>query len=182
MNQTAHSHVTDKAAEACPYCGHEITHDELVAIEQRIQQETQERFVARERQLNVQHMAEKSELHKKMAAKDDVSKARLTAEQDKHEKALAEKDRVAEKQAEAARAAERAKIEKDRLDEKEMLANERKVLEAERKKIADEEVARKKKTRPRWISNGTFSMIILKKSVSPTWPIQTGKTFDCSKN
>lgn len=144
MNQTAHSHVTDKAAEACPYCGHEITHDELVAIEQRIQQETQERFVARERQLNVQHMAEKSELHKKMAAKDDVSKARLTAEQDKHEKALAEKDRVAEKQAEAARAAERAKIEKDRLDEKEMLANERKVLEAERKKIADEEVARKK--------------------------------------
>ena len=120
MSQAAHSHRAKEAADACPYCGHEITHDEFLAIETRIAKEQQEQFDAREKQLNAQHMAKVSELHKQLAAKD----------------------KAAERQAEAARKAEREKIETERAAEILKFDEERKALDAERKTIADQEAAK----------------------------------------
>ena len=35
MATAAHSHQTAEAEESCPYCGHEITHDEFLEIQAR---------------------------------------------------------------------------------------------------------------------------------------------------
>jgi len=142
MSQTAHSHSSAEAVEACPYCGHEITHDEFLEFEARIakeqQEKFQEQFKAHSKQLSAKHLAETSELHKKLAAKDQATQSQLKAEQDKHAKALEEKEKAAEKQAEAAREAERKKVsaEKEARQKahQEQLENTRKVLQADTEK------------------------------------------------
>ncbi len=144
MNQMAHTHIIEKASDSCPYCGHEITHDELVAIEQRIEKEQQEKFAAREKQLNAKHMETMSELHKQISSKDDAAQAQLKAEKDKYELALAAKDKVVESQVKVARKSEREKILKENNEEKLKLKREQEAIEVERVQIRTDKDAMEK--------------------------------------
>ncbi len=126
MSQTAHSHTSAEAAEACPYCGQEITHDEFLEIKARIAKDQkeifQEQMKAHEKQLNAKHLAETSELHKKLAAKEEA----------------------AAQQVEAARKAEREKVEKEQTKAAVKLVEDREALEIERKKMSAEKEVREK--------------------------------------
>ena len=126
MSQTAHSHISAEAAEACPYCGQEITHDEFLEIKARIAKDQKEIFQKQikehEKQLNAKHLAETSELHKKLAAKEEA----------------------ATQQVEAARKAEREKVEKEQTKAAAKLVEDREALEIERKKMSAEKEGREK--------------------------------------
>ena len=141
----AHPARQRSTTEPCPYCGHEITHDELAQIESRIEKEQQERFAAQAKQLNAKHMDAMSELHKQFAAKNELSEARLKAIHAEHEKALDARERAAKEAEEVARKEERDKAAKEQHAATTILANDRKALEQERKQFdAAKEIQRQK--------------------------------------
>ena len=144
MSQTAHSPTSVEATDMCPYCGNEITHDEFLAIQTRIAKEQEEKFDAERKQLNTQRLAETSELHKKLAAKNDAAQALLKAEQEKHAKALCEKDNAATQQVDAARKTERERVEKEHAESAAKLNKQREEFEAERNQLASNKEAQEK--------------------------------------
>lgn len=141
MSQTAHAHTSIEAADTCPYCGHEVTHDEFLEIQARIAKEQEEKFNAERKQLDAQRVAETSELHKKLTAKDDAVQALLKSEHEKHAKALSDKDKAAAQQANAARKAERERVEKEHTESAAMLAKQREKIETAQKQLASDQEA-----------------------------------------
>jgi len=138
MQNPAHSHGNQQDADACPYCGQDITHDQLVEIEERIAKEHKAQFEQREKQLSAQHMAETSKLHTQLANLQSTNAAALIEEKKKHEKALAEKEKTSATQIAEARKAERAAAEKEQVQAALKIQQDREALEAERKNMSEE--------------------------------------------
>lgn len=108
------------ATDTCPYCGHDITHDELLNIESRIEKEQAEKFAKQAKHLSAKHMGEMSELRKQLIAKD----------QDNEKQAAAA--------AEAARREERERLKNENETEAKKLTAQRDQLKADRKKLDDQ--------------------------------------------
>lgn len=134
MSRSAHS---QPAADQCPYCGHEITHDEFLKIQARIEKEQQAKFETQTKQLNAKHMEAMSELRKEFAGRDQTFKAQLAASEEAHKKALEAKVKEAEAAQAAARKAEREKVEREHQATVQKLNSERNALAADRKKFED---------------------------------------------
>lgn len=98
MSRPAPHHHTDQVAEACPYCGQEITHEELLAIEARLEKEQQAKFDALTKRLNAKHLAEVSDLRKTQAEKERSAQERLKSIEERHRVELKNRDQATDKQ------------------------------------------------------------------------------------
>lgn len=143
MNRPAHSHEK-QAPDACPYCGHDITRDEFLAIEARLAKEQQQKFDAASKRLSAKHLAQTSELRKQLATKDKIDKAKMKEIQEAHLKELDAKDKKTAQASAKALKKERSKWEQGHSKDKAKLEADRNSLSADRKALAKDKEAAKK--------------------------------------
>jgi hypothetical protein len=141
MSRPAHHHA-DQAAEACPYCGQEITREELLTIEARLEKEQLAKFDAMTKRLNAKHLAEVSDLRKAQAEKERSAQERLKSIEERHRVDLKNRDQATEKQVAKALKTARTEWESETRKEREQterskraLAKERRTFEAEKETI-----------------------------------------------